>query len=158
MRPRLEWLLLFVPVSLALELFWNQELAVFFTAALAILPLAALIGRSTEQLTIRAGPRAGGLLNATFGSITELIISVLLILRNEIQIVKASLTGSILGNLLLVLGMSLFVGGLRHDRQRFSSQTASVHTSSMVLAVAGFLMPALFVLSSGQDTHLSARW
>ena len=133
---------------------WQQELAVFFTSALAILPLAALIGRSTEQLAIRAGPRAGGLLNATFGNITELIISVLLILRNEIQIVKASLTGSILGNLLLVLGMSLFVGGLRHDRQRFSSQTASVHTSSMILAVAGFLMPALFVLSSGQDTLL----
>ncbi|HEX6399023.1 MAG TPA: calcium/proton exchanger, partial [Actinomycetota bacterium] len=118
------------------------------------LPLAALIGRSTEQLAIRAGPRAGGLLNATFGNITELIISILLILRNEIQIVKASLTGSILGNLLLVLGMSLFVGGLRHDRQRFSSQTASVHTSSMILAVAGFLMPALFVLSSGRDTLL----
>ena len=152
-KPRLEWLLLFIPVSLALS-FWQQELAVFFTSALAILPLAALIGRSTEQLAIRAGPRAGGLLNATFGNITELIISVLLILRNEIQIVKASLTGSILGNLLLVLGMSLFVGGLRHDRQRFSSQTASVHTSSMILAVAGFLMPALFVLSSGQDTLL----
>lgn len=113
-----------------------------------------MIGRSTEQLAIRAGPRAGGLLNATFGNITELIISILLILRNEIQIVKASLTGSILGNLLLVLGMSLFVGGLRHDRQRFSSQTASVHTSSMILAVAGFLMPALFVLSSGRDTLL----
>ena len=152
-KPRLEWLLLFIPVSLALSL-WHQELAVFFTSALAILPLAALIGRSTEQLAIRAGPRAGGLLNATFGNITELIISVLLILRNEIQIVKASLTGSILGNLLLVLGMSLFVGGLRHDRQRFNSQTASVHTSSMILAVAGFLMPALFVLSSGQDTLL----
>lgn len=113
-----------------------------------------MIGRSTEQLAIRAGPRAGGLLNATFGNITELIISVLLILRNEIQIVKASLTGSILGNLLLVLGMSLFVGGLRHDRQHYSSQSASVHTSSMVLAVAGFLMPALFVLSSGRDTLL----
>jgi Ca2+:H+ antiporter len=152
-KPRLEWLLLFIPVSLALS-FSHQELAVFFTSALAIIPLAALIGRSTEQLAIRAGPRAGGLLNATFGNITELIISVLLILRNEIQIVKASLTGSILGNLLLVLGMSLFVGGLRHDRQRFSSQTASVHTSSMILAVAGFLMPALFVLSSGRDTIL----
>ena len=152
-KPRLEWLLLFIPVSLALS-FRQQELAVFFTSALAILPLAALIGRSTEQLAIRAGPRAGGLLNATFGNITELIISILLILRNETQIVKASLTGSILGNLLLVLGMSLFVGGLRDDRQRFSSQTASVHTSSMILAVAGFLMPALFVLSSGRDTLL----
>jgi len=152
-KPRLEWLLLFIPVSLVLS-FLQQKLAVFFTSALAILPLAALIGRSTEQLAIRAGPRAGGLLNATFGNITELIISVLLILRNEIQIVKASLTGSILGNLLLVLGMSLFVGGLRRDRQRFSSHTASVHTSSMILAVAGFLMPALFVLSSGQDTLL----
>lgn len=151
-KPSLEWLLLFIPVSLAARLFWHEDLAVFLTAALAILPLAALIGRSTEQLAIRAGPRAGGLLNATFGNITELIISVQLILRNEIQIVKASLTGSILGNLLLVLGMSLFVGGLRHDRQRYSVETASVHTSSMVLAVAGFLMPGLFVLSSGRDT------
>lgn len=152
--PRFEWLLLFVPVSLVARLALHQDLTVFLTSALAILPLAALIGRSTEELALRAGPRAGGLLNATFGNITELIISVLLILRNEIQIVKASLTGSILGNLLLVFGMSLFVGGLRHDRQEYNAQTASVHTSSMVLAVAGLLMPALFVLSSGRNTLL----
>src|SRR4026209_2388975 len=86
----------------------------FIVAALAILPLAGLIGRSTDQLAMHAGPRVGGLLNATFGNVTELIIAIFLILDDEIEVVKASLTGSILGNLLLVLGISFLVGGIGH--------------------------------------------
>jgi Ca2+:H+ antiporter len=152
-KPRLTWLLALVPVSIVADLL-HRELAVFVTSALAIVPLAALIGTATEQLALHAGQRVGGLLNATLGNATELIISVFLILDGQIEIVKASLTGSILGNLLLVLGMSLFLGGLRHHQQRYSSETASVHASSMLLAVAGFLMPALFVLSSGGDSFV----
>src|SRR5919202_124151 len=110
-RPRLEWLLMFVPVSLVSDLALHTDLLTFLSAAAAILPLAGIIGRATEQLALHAGQRVGGLLNATFGNVTELIISIFLILDGQIEVVKASLTGSILGNLLLVLGLSFFVGG-----------------------------------------------
>jgi Ca2+:H+ antiporter len=149
LKPRLEWLLVFVPISLVSDLVLHEDLLTFLTSAVAIVPLAGLIGRSTDQLALHAGPRVGGLLNATFGNITELIISVFLVLDDEIEIVKASLTGSIIGNLLLVLGLSFFVGGLRHSEQEFSASAAGVHMSSLALAVAGFLMPAVFVLTTG---------
>jgi len=151
-KPSLDWLLVLVPVSVALKLAGGADLAVFVTSAAAILPLAGLIGRSTEQLAQHTGPRVGGLINATFGNVTELIIAVFLILDDKIEIVKASLTGSILGNLLLVLGMSFFVGGLRHKEQRYNAHAASVHSTSLVLAVTGLLMPALFALGTHGET------
>src|SRR3954468_8601110 len=153
-KPKLDWLLVFVPVSIAAKLFTDNQLAIFFTSAIAIVPLAGLIGRGTDQLALHAGPRIGGLLNATFGNVTELVISVFLILDNQIEVVKASLTGSILGNLLLVLGLAFFVGGLGHKEQTYSERAASVHTSSLVLAVIGLLMPALFVLTAGPQTFV----
>jgi Ca2+:H+ antiporter len=149
LKPSLDWLLVLVPLSVALEIGGESDLLVFLTAALAILPLAGLIGRSTEQLALHMGPRIGGLVNATFGNVTELIIAVFLLLDDKTEIVKASLTGSIIGNLLLVLGISLFAGGLKHEEQEYNARAASVHATSLVLAVAGLLMPALFVLSTG---------
>ncbi len=154
LRPRLEWLLILVPVSVLSDLVWRADLLTFLTAGGGVLPLAGLIGRSTDQLALHAGPRIGGLLNATFGNVTELIISIFLILEDEIEIVKASLTGSIIGNMLLVLGLSFFVGGLRNEEQEFSAPAAGVHTSSLALAVAGLLMPALFVLTTGQHNQV----
>jgi Ca2+:H+ antiporter len=148
-RPSLDWLLVLVPVSIALELASGPDLLIFAASAGAILPLAGLIGRSTEQLALHTGPRIGGLVNATFGNVTELIIAVFLILEDEIEIVKASLTGSILGNLLLVLGLSFLAGGLKHEEQTYSARSASVHATSLVLAVAGLLMPAMFALGAG---------
>ena len=109
-KPSLNWLLVMVPVSLLVHVLADQDLLTFVTAAVAIVPLAGLIGRGTEQLALHAGPRVGGLLNATFGNVTELIIAIFLILRGELDVVKASLTGSILGNLLLVLGLSFLIG------------------------------------------------
>src|SRR6266540_4578746 len=148
-RPSLSWLLILAPVSIVGKLAFHQDLLVFLTAAGAIIPLAGLIGRGTEELALHAGPRIGGLLNATFGNVTELIISIFLITKGELDIVKASLIGSIIGNLLLVLGLSLLAGGLRHEEQTFNARAAAVHSSSMLLAVIGLVMPALFVLSSG---------
>src|SRR5207248_9025050 len=113
LRPSLNWLLVFVPLSLAFELA-HQSLLIFITSGLAIIPLAGLIGQSTDQLAIRVGPRLGGLLNATFGNLTELIVGVLLVLAGEFEVVKASLIGSIIGNLLLVLGVAFAVGGFTH--------------------------------------------
>ncbi len=153
-KPNLNWLLILVPVSLIADFGLHQELLTFLTAAAAILPLAGLIGRATEQLAIHAGPRIGGLLNATFGNVAELIIAVFLILDGEIAVVKASLTGSILGNLLLILGLSFLAGGLRHQEQSFNAQAAGVHSSSLTLAVIGLLMPALFVLTTGEHDFI----
>jgi len=151
LKPSLDWLLILVPIAIVLELTGVEGLPVFAVSALAILPLAGLIGRSTEQLALHTGPRVGGLVNATFGNITELIIAVFLLLDGKPEIVKASLTGSILGNLLLVLGLSFFVGGLIHEEQEYSARAASVHATSLVLAVTGLLMPALFALGGRES-------
>ena len=157
-RPSLDWLLVLVPVSSCSSSPAATSSLIFLTSAGAILPLAGLIGRSTEQLALHTGPRIGGLINATFGNVTELIIAFFLILDDKIEIVKASLTGSILGNLLLVLGLSFLLGGLRHEEQTYNAHAASVHATSLVLAVTGLLMPALFAHSTGHTTvHSSAR-
>jgi Ca2+:H+ antiporter len=145
LRPSVYWLLVFVPVSLVFEFVLKQPVAIFATSCVAILPLAALLGRATDELAIHSGPRVGGLLNATFGNITELIITILLVAAGEFTVVKASLIGSIVGNLFLVLGASILAGGLRFREQEFSVRSAGVHSSSLLLAVAALLMPAIFV-------------
>lgn len=155
LQPSLDWFLVLVPVAIVFEVAGGPDLAIFLTSAGAIIPLAGLIGRSTEQLALHVGPRLGGLINATFGNVTELIIAIFLIVENRIEIVKASLTGSILGNLLLVLGVSFLVGGLKHEEQEYSARAASVHATSLVLAVTGLLMPALFAL--GEHRSLIER-
>jgi Ca2+:H+ antiporter len=154
LRPNLYWLLILVPVSLVADFVLHNELLTFLTAAGGILPLAGLIGKATEELAIHAGPRLGGLLNATFGNVAELIIAIFLILDDEVEVVKATLTGSILGNLLLVLGISFLAGGLRHREQGFNAQAAGVHANSLILAVIGLLMPALFAVTTGQHSFI----
>jgi len=153
-RPSLNWLLVLVPISLVGNFVLHHEVLVFLTAAGAIIPLAGLIGRATDQLAVRAGSRLGGLLNATFGNVAELVIALFLILEGEVEVVKASLTGSILGNLLLVLGLSFLVGGLRHREQEYSARAAGVHATSLMLAVIGLLMPALFVVTTGTESFI----
>jgi Ca2+:H+ antiporter len=151
LRPSLDWLLVLVPVSAILQLAGGNELLIFLTSAGAILPLAGLIGRSTDQLAQHTGPRIGGLVNATFGNVTELVIAFFLILDDQVDIVKASLTGSIIGNLLLVLGLSFLLGGLKHEEQTYNARAASIHATSLVLAVTGLLMPALFALGGRES-------
>jgi Ca2+:H+ antiporter len=151
LRPSLDWLLVLAPVSLVLQLAGGNELLIFLTSAGAILPLAGLIGRSTDQLALHTGPRIGGLVNATFGNVTELVIAFFLILDDQVDIVKASLTGSIIGNLLLVLGLSFLLGGLKHEEQTYNARAASIHATSLVLAVTGLLMPALFALGGRES-------
>jgi Ca2+:H+ antiporter len=143
-------LLAFVPASLVAEAL-HQETAVFLTSALAIIPLAALIGTATEQLAIRLGPRLGGLLNATLGNLTELIVGLFLVAAGDVAVLKATLIGSIVGNLLLVLGLSFVAGGWRHESLRFNPRSAGVHASSLLLAVAGLVVPAMLVLGSHVD-------
>jgi len=117
---------------------------VFASACLGLIPLAGLIGHSTGQVAQRVGPHWGGLLNATFGNAAELIITVLALREGLFTLVKASITGSIVGNTLLVLGLSLLVGGARHGLLRFDFRTAGLSSALMILAVAGLLLPAVF--------------
>ena len=151
-RPRVEWFLAFVPVAFVLELVHAPEVAIFIFAAAAVLPLALLMGHATEELAIRSGPQLGGFLNATFGNLAELIIAFFLILEGELEIVKASLTGAIIGNVLLILGLSFLAGGWKREQQKFSLASAELHSSTLVIAVIALLMPALF-FASGHVTE-----
>lgn len=146
-KPKLEWLLVFVPAAIVLEIAHADPLAIFFVSALAILPLAGLIGHATEELALRTGPQIGGLLNATFGNVTEMIIAFFLIMEGELEIVKASIAGSIIGNVLLVLGLAFLVGGWNRPEQQFNRLSAGLHSASLVIAVVALLMPAFFALS-----------
>ena len=126
---------------------------VFVVAAVGILGLAWVVGLSTERLGSLTGPQVGGILNATFGNIAELIIAFFALQAGLIEVVKASITGSIIGNLLLVLGASILVGGLRHGTQTFSPRRASSNASLLVLAVIGLFVPAVFAFSTGDPAQ-----
>ncbi|HEU4684802.1 MAG TPA: calcium/proton exchanger [Nitrospira sp.] len=140
----LDVLLLFIPVALALEWVHGDPLAVFLASALAIVPLAGLLGRATEHLSAHVGPGAGGLLNASLGNAAELIIALVALREGLHDVVKASLTGSILGNILLVLGAAMIAGGLRYERQQFNRTAAGMGASLLLLAAVGLIIPALF--------------
>jgi Ca2+:H+ antiporter len=134
-------LLLFVPISIAGHFLHWSEQAIFITSALAIIPLAAWMGTATEEIAVVMGPALGGLLNATFGNATELIIALVALNAGLINVVKASITGSIIGNLLLVMGLSMLLGGLRYKEQTFQPIVARVNASSLNLAVIAMLLP-----------------
>jgi len=143
----LNLLIVAAPISWALEFFAEGSPWVFLSASVSLIPLAGLIGLGTEELARRSGPAWGGFLNATFGNAAELIIAVVALHGGHIELVKASITGSILGNLLLVLGLSFFIGGLGRKSQTFH-RTAATNTSAMLfLAVVALVMPAVFDLS-----------
>ena len=137
-------LLIFVPITVVAEFLHGNEVFIFISAALAIIPLAGILGDATESLAHHTGPRIGGLLNATLGNAAELIITIVALSEGQVDIVKASITGSIIGNLLLVLGASILFGGLKNGLQRFSMRTASINSSMMTLAVIGLAVPSFF--------------
>ena len=141
-------LLIFIPLSLFAEYMHSSPIAIFILASLAIIPLAKYIGESTEEISAHTGPALGGLLNATFGNATELIISFFALQAGLTEMVKASITGSIIGNLLLILGMAFFFGGLGKDEQEFNTTAARTSASTLFLATAAIVMPAVFVLTS----------
>lgn len=138
-------LLIFVPVTLVAEYVGVSSLMVFFLAALAIIPLAKYIGEATEELSVYTGPALGGLLNATFGNATELLIGVFAIRAGLVEVVKASITGSIMGNLLLVSGMAMLAGGARYKKQKFNRTGALASSSTLLLAAIALVMPAIFL-------------
>lgn len=149
-KPSLNWLLVFIPVALALRYVpgWRIDTALFFCSCLAIIPLAGWMGRATEDLACRMGEGIGGLLNATFGNAAELIIALLALSRGLTGVVKASITGSIIGNLLLVLGASVLAGGLKYPEQRFNRTAVRSSTTSLSLAAIGLLIPTIFHITA----------
>src|SRR4030042_2017540 len=141
-------LVLALPLALLAE-FWDWDpVWVFVFSALAVVPLADFIGQGTEALAARTGPRIGGLLNATLGNAAELIITIIAIREGLLELVKASITGSILGNLLLVMGVSMLAGGLRHGVQAFDRRKALSDSILLVLAVGAVSRPSLFSQST----------
>ena len=159
----LNWLLLFVPLTLSLEyLAPQQHLLIFLSAAVAIIPLAGWLGRATEQLAERSGDGVGGLLNATFGNATELIIAFAALRAGLHDVVKASLAGSIIGNILLVLGAAMLCGGLRFKEQHFNSNGARAEATLLTLAAIALVLPAVYMMRAeevpallGKVQHLS---
>jgi Ca2+:H+ antiporter len=139
-----------IPVALALDLAGASATLVFAASALGIVPTAALMGRATEELAARSGPGVGGLLNVTFGNAPELIIALFALGQGLHEVVKASIVGSIIGNILLVMGAAMLVGGLGRQKQTFSKTSASVQTSMLLLAAAALMMPAIFELVEGK--------
>lgn len=146
----MNWLLVFVPVTIGLELFAPESHAlVFLSSCLAIIPLAGWLGTATEHLAERTSEGVGGLLNATFGNAAELIIALMALHQGLYEVVKASLTGSIIGNLLLVTGASILAGGLKHKTQRFNAAGASIQSTMMLLAAVALVMPAAYHYLAG---------
>lgn len=142
-RP-LDALLALIPVAVALEWSHADPVWIFAASALAIVPLAGWMGRATEELSEGLGAGVGGLLNASFGNAAELIIALTALRAGLHDMVKASLTGSIIGNVLLVLGVAALAGGVRHERQRFNRTAASAGATLLALSVVGLVVPAIF--------------
>jgi Ca2+:H+ antiporter len=156
LRPSPNWLLLFVPVSILLD---HSERAspalVFFAAALAIVPAARLIVQGTEHIATRTGSAVGGLLNATFGNLPELIIATVALRSGLLEMVRASIIGAILANLLMALGVALLVGGVRYHNQEFNARAARVYSSMMLLAVITLAGPGAFERVFSTAEHLT---
>ena len=149
----LDWLLLAVPAAFAIRYVpaWKNETLLFIITGLAIIPLAGWMGQATEHLSARAGHGIGGLLNATFGNAAELIIALMALSKGLIGVVKASITGSIIGNILLVVGASMLAGGMRFNRQTFNKTAARIAATSLSLAAIGLIIPTIFHLSADRQ-------
>ena len=146
------WLLIAMPAAAGLEILGASAPLIFFVAALAIVPLATLIVHSTEHLAARTGPAIGGLLNATFGNLPELIIAMVALRAGLVAMVRASLVGALLANLLLALGIAFLLGGLRHRVQEYNPAAARSYATTMLLATLSLLVPSTFHRLLGDDS------
>jgi len=143
------WMLLFIPVSIFFALFTTNETLIFITSILAIVPLARIIGYSTKEISLQTNPTVSGLVSATFGNAIELIIAVFALQHGLIAVVQASLIGSIIGNILLLVGLSLLFGGLRYKHQNFNNQTIAVSSTMLIIVVAGLSVPSAYSFLTG---------
>jgi Ca2+:H+ antiporter len=143
-RNLLNWLLVCVPAAVIMEIVHASPIAIFTVSCIAIIPLAGWMGRATEHLAAKFGEGIGGLLNATFGNAAELIIAIMALRKGLYDVVKASITGSIIGNILLVLGLSILLGGLKFRQQKFNMAAAMLGSTMLALSAVALLLPAVF--------------
>jgi Ca2+:H+ antiporter len=148
MRP-VHYLAVFIPAAIVLELTHASPVVVFGAAAVGVIPCAAVMGEATEAIAARTGPGIGGLLNVTFGNAPELIIAFFALIEGLQEVVKASIVGSVIGNILLVMGAAMLVGGLPRDKQTFSRTAANAQSAMLMLALAALIFPAIFQLIHG---------
>src|SRR6187549_3876608 len=155
LKPGIHWLLVFIPIAILLEQQHASAPLIFFSAALSIIPIAKLIGGSTEQLATYTGDAVGGLLNATFGNFPELIIAIIALKAGLHGMVLASLVGAILANLLLAMGVSFLVGGAKFHNQDYNSTSVRVYSSMMMIAVISLTIPSGFHLLSAEKPSIA---
>ncbi len=154
LKPSLNWLLIFVPITIALEFMHSENHTMIFVfSCISILPLAGWLGKATEHIAEKAGEGVGGLLNATFGNAAELIIAMIALQKGYHDVVKASLTGSIIGNILLVLGLSFLAGGVKFKVQKFNPLATRSQATMLLLASIGLILPALFHYVGGENLN-----
>ncbi|MEJ7618154.1 MAG: calcium/proton exchanger [Pyrinomonadaceae bacterium] len=160
LKPSLNWLLIFVPIAILLRFVpsFNNPTALFIVACVAIIPLAGWMGRATEHLAEHLGQGIGGLLNATFGNAAELIIALFALSRGLEGVVKASITGSIIGNILLVLGLSFLGGGIKYREQKFNRTAASISATALTLAAIALVIPTIFHQVAAQVPIEQGGW
>jgi Ca2+:H+ antiporter len=149
------WLLLFIPVSLLVAFLTHNKTLTFITSILALIALARIIGFATKEIALQANANIAGLVSATFGNIIELIIAILALSRGMIRVVQASIIGSIIGNILFLIGLSIFFGGLKYKHQKFNKQAVSVSSTMLIIAVVGLTIPSMYGLTNPNAAHLS---
>jgi len=153
LKPGIHWLFVFIPIAFALDYLHASAPLIFFSAALSIIPIAHLIGSSTEQLASYTGDAIGGLLNATFGNAPELIICIVALNAGLHEMLLASLAGAVIGNMLLAMGVSFLVGGLKFHNQEYNPTSIRMYSSMMMVAVISLMVPSAFHLFFGTSIH-----
>jgi len=142
------WLLVFIPISIFFALFTSNTTLTFITSIIALVSLARIIGFATREIALQTNPTVAGLVSATFGNVIELIIAILALAEGLIRVVQASIIGSILGNLLFLIGLSVFFGGLKYKQQRFNKHAVGVSATMLIIAVVGLVIPTMYALSN----------
>lgn len=154
---KLNLLLFFIPAALILDWFEANSTLIFICSGLAIVPLADLLGKATESISVFIGPTFGGLLAATMGNAPELIISIFALKAGLHDVVKAAITGSIIGNLLLGIGLAIFIGGLGREKLEFNRTSSGMSSGLLLLACVGLIVPAISHFTTGQQTEISTE-
>jgi Ca2+:H+ antiporter len=147
------FMLIFIPISIFSAIFTKNEAMTFITAILALVPLARIVGFLTKDIVLQTNPTWGGLINATLGNIIELMIAVLALSRGLIILVQASIIGSIIANILLLIGLSIFFGGMKFKEQKFNKDSAGVSSTMLIIAVTGLAIPTVYALTSNAEFH-----
>lgn len=148
------WFLLFIPLSIFSAVVIQNDTLTFITCILAIIPLARIMGYTTKEISLQSNPTISGLFSATFGNAIELIIAIFALRAGLIQVVQASIIGSIIGNILLLIGLSLFAGGLRYKNQRFNNETIAVSSTMLIIVVAGLAIPSVYSFLNPNGVHI----